>query len=446
MRFIRALAHSWEHSADHREWTFHLKKNILFHHGRELSARDVVFSLERLRANPDLYEASWMFRGIEQIGAVDARTVRIVLQEPNYLFLRLLAAPPASIVPEEIVQEAAETFGKNPVGTGPFQLVRLDEGICILEAFPAHFQGRPQLDRVEILLFPDLETGSLREPDWTAVMMSHEAAAKAEALREAAVRASSDWCDLETLFSCCNLLIFNQWQTGPQNHPKFRQALDLLIDRELIVAELGGDRIYPAKGFRPYSPALATLAADSAPRQNRADIAALLAESGYQGETLRLVTTSYHEPDARWIQARCQSCGIPVEVAIREPFEFADHGTLPAHDCLLFGNALSQDEISELEMYMQKNYFLPAFDAALAETIDKELSALFREADESVRRQQLARVEALIKEHHAVLYLVQKKTQTSYHKSVRGVSIHPSGWLDFQKIWFGPNALQPTKA
>ncbi|MGF9820954.1 hypothetical protein [Brevibacillus agri] len=219
-----------------------------------------------------------------------------------------------------------------------------------------------------------------------------------------------------------------------------------MIDRKLMVAELGGDRIYPAKGFRPYSPALATLAADSAPRQNRADIAALLAESGYQEETLRLVTTSYHEPDARWIQARCQSCGIPVEVAIREPFEFADHGTLPAHDCLLFGNALSQDEISELEMYMQKNYFLPAFDAALAETIDKELSALFREADESVRRQQLARVEALIKEHHAVLYLVQKKTQTSYHKSVRGVSIHPSGWLDFQKIWFGPNALQPTKA
>ncbi|MGF9820955.1 ABC transporter substrate-binding protein [Brevibacillus agri] len=222
MRFIRALAHSWEHSADHREWTFHLKKNVLFHHGRELSARDVVFSLERLRANPDLHEASWMLRGIEQIEAVDARTVRIVLQEPNYLFLRLLAAPPASIVPEEIVQEAAETFGKNPVGTDPFQLVRLDEGICILEAFPAHFQGRPQLDRVEILLFPDLETGSLREPDWTAVMMSHEAAAKAEALREAAVRASSDWCDLETLFSCCNLLIFNQWQTGPQNHPKFR--------------------------------------------------------------------------------------------------------------------------------------------------------------------------------------------------------------------------------
>lgn len=324
-----SIAHSWEHSADHREWTFHLKKNVLFHHGRELSARDVVFSLERLRANPDLHEASWMFRGIEQIEAVDARTVRIVLQEPNYLFLRLLAAPPASIVPEEIVQEAAETFGKNPVGTDPFQLVRLDEGICILEAFPAHFQGRPQLDRVEILLFPDLETGSLREPDWTAVMMSHEAAAKAEALREAAVRASSDWCDLETLFSCCNLLIFNQWQTGPQNHPKFRQALDLLIDRELIVAELGGDRIYPAKGFRPYSPALATLAADSAPRQNRADIAALLAESGYQGETLRLVTTSYHEPDARWIQARCQSCGIPVEVAIREPFDLRTTGLCP---------------------------------------------------------------------------------------------------------------------
>ncbi|MEK3745206.1 ABC transporter substrate-binding protein [Brevibacillus sp. FSL K6-0770] len=440
-----SIAHSWEMSADHKEWTFYLKKNVVFHHGRELTAHDVVFSLDRLRSHPEKYEASWMLGDIAQLEAVDARTVRILLQEPNYLFLRMLSTTPTSIVPAEIVLETAGEFGKNPIGTGPFQLVRLDEGICILEAFSGHFQGRPQLDRVEILLFPDLETGILHEPDWTSVMMSHGVATKAEALREAIIRDSRDWCDLETLFSCCNLLVFNQWKTGPQNHPKFRQALDLLIDREQMIAELGGDRVFPAKGFRPFSPQLATWSAERTPRPSAAQIAALLAESGYRGETLRMVMTSYHEPDALWIQARCKDYGIHLEIDVREPFEFANHDLLPEHDCQLFGNVFSHDEISELEMYLQKNYFLPSFDAPLAEAVHRETAALFREADESVRQQKLAHIEALIQENHAVLYLVQKKSQASFHKSVRGVTINPSGWLDFQKVWFHPHASQPVQ-
>ncbi len=136
---LPSIAHSWESSPDAKQWTFYLKKNVLFHHGRELTAHDVVFSLNRLRFHPDTYEASWMFRDIELIEAMDQRTVRILLKEPNYLLMRLLATIPSSIVPEEIVRQDEKGFGEKPMGTGPFQLTRLDEGICILEAFPAHF-------------------------------------------------------------------------------------------------------------------------------------------------------------------------------------------------------------------------------------------------------------------------------------------------------------------
>ncbi|MGG1658427.1 ABC transporter substrate-binding protein [Brevibacillus sp. NRS-1366] len=438
---LPCIAHSWETSPDDRDWTFHLKKNVMFHHGRELTAHDVIFSLDRFRLNPERFESSWMVRDIEQMEAINQKTVRIRLKEPNYLFLRILATVPASIVPEEIVRQNEAEFGKKPVGTGPFRMTRLDEGICILEAYPAHFLGRPQLDRVEVLIFPELEANRLKEPDWTSVMTSHGVATRAQALRKAVVSGNSEWCDLETLFSCCNLLIFNQRKTGPQNHPHFRQAIDQIIDRDQMITDLGGDRIYPARGFRPHHPSLENMPATTA-RLSRSEIMDLLKKSGYQGETLRLVTTAYHEPDASWIKERCQTFGIHLEVDVRDQSEFATHDALPEHDCQLFGNVFSNDEVSELEMYLQKNYFLPAFDEQLSEKINQVALSIFREPNEQERLRRLAQVEALILEKHFVLYLVQKKSQTSFHKSVRGVTINSSGWLDFHKIWFHPQALR----
>lgn len=440
-----SIAHSWESSPDAKQWTFYLKKNVLFHHGRELTAHDVVYSLNRLRLQPDTYEASWMCRDIEQLEAIDNRTVHIRLKEPNYLLLRLLATIPASIVPEEIVRNKEAGFGEKPIGTGPFQLTRLDGGICILEAFPAHFLGRPQLDRIEIMIFPELDAGQLKEPNWASVMVSHGVASKAQALKEAVIRDEQDWYDVESFFSCCNLLVFNQWKTGPQNHIKFRQALDCLIDRDQMVAELRGDRIYPAKGFRTYHPALKKVRADTNEQVDHSQIISLLQESGYQGETLRLLTSPYHEEDAIWIQERCESYGIHMEIDVREPAEFADRNCLPEHDCQLYGNVFSSDQISELEMYLQKNYFLPAFDKALAEAINEQICLIFQEPDRLVREHLLANIEAMIKENYAVLYLVQKTTHTSFHKSVRGVSINTSGWLEFQKVWLQPDAMQEAK-
>src|SRR5439155_18694468 len=41
------LATRWEASADHKRWTFHLRKGVKFHTGEELTSEDVKFSLQR---------------------------------------------------------------------------------------------------------------------------------------------------------------------------------------------------------------------------------------------------------------------------------------------------------------------------------------------------------------------------------------------------------------
>ena len=43
-----ALAQYWRSSRDGLTWTFTLRKGVKFHHGREVTADDVVFSLTRI--------------------------------------------------------------------------------------------------------------------------------------------------------------------------------------------------------------------------------------------------------------------------------------------------------------------------------------------------------------------------------------------------------------
>ncbi|MFD0693192.1 ABC transporter substrate-binding protein [Paenibacillus sp. GCM10027628] len=436
---LPCIAHSWESSHDAREWTFHLKKGVMFHHGRELMAHDVVFSIQRLRSSPDLYETSWMFQDIEQLEILDQRTVKVRLKEPNYLFLRFLCASASSIVPEDIVRKADIDFAKAPIGTGPFRLVRLDDGICVLEAFPQHFRGRPHLDRVEVLIFPEKESGRLKEPDWTSVMSSNGDTSQSQ--RESIAAHNDEWCDVETLSSCCSLLVFNRRKPGPQNHPLFRQALHHILDRNQMIADLGDDLIYPAVGFRPYLLLAGepTMSMETNPTLEQDEIMALLQASGYNGETFRLATNAYHEADAAWIKERCSSFGIRIETFVKNEDVYGkDHPSSLDHDGRLFGVVPRNNEVRELEMYAQNNYFLPSFDTQMAKNVAEIMKAIFREPDEKERQKKLAMLEDLLRQTLAVLFLVHKKSNTAFHKSVRGVSINAYGWLDFYKIWFHP--------
>lgn len=433
-----SIAHSWEISEVGRSWTFHLKKSILFHHGRELTAHDVVFSIERVRSRPERFESSWMFRDIEGITALDHKTVRIQLKQANSLFLRLLSTVPASILPEDVVLRKGEAdFSRNPVGTGPFQVTRMRDGICVLEAFPAHFRGRPQLDRVEVLILPDMEPGRLKEPDWTSVFTSYGDPSHGE-LGER-LSQSCDWIDTEMLFACCTLLVFNQWKAGPQNHPAFRRALHHIIDRQQMVDDLGGDLVVPARGFRPHH-VYAGRAEKEEEALSREQIQALLDLSGYRGEAFRVASNPYHEEDACWIRDRLESFGIHVELDVKRVEELRDYEDWGHYDCRLFGNVFTGDEICELEMYLQKNYFLAAFDPGTTEQVSRLTEGIFRVEDGMRRQGMLDELEALMKQTHSILYLVYKKSNTSFHQSVRGVSINTSGWLDFDKIWFHPGA------
>ena len=130
------LASSWEISPDHREYTFHLRKNVRFHNGRPFTASDVVFTMEKLieKAQGKYAEINYI-AGYEDflrkraghvrgVRALDEHTVRISLNKNFKFFLQFLAADSMAIVPKDYAGLSEEAFRRNPIGTGPFRLAR----------------------------------------------------------------------------------------------------------------------------------------------------------------------------------------------------------------------------------------------------------------------------------------------------------------------------------
>ncbi len=160
---VPAIAEFWEASRDGRTWKFSLRHGVRFHHGREVTAEDFVYSftrlldakktgpltvfLQRIQGANDFMKGKT--RTVQGLKAVDRYTLLITLDEPFAPLLAVLGLANAAVVPREKVEGQEERFGRLPVGAGPFKLVRWEPNKeIVLEANDRYYEGRPFLDTV----------------------------------------------------------------------------------------------------------------------------------------------------------------------------------------------------------------------------------------------------------------------------------------------------------
>lgn len=120
---VPMLAEGVNTSDDGMTFTFDLRKGIKFHNGKEMTAEDVVASLERW--NEISVVAKTSFNTVTSITATSDYTVEIKSSTPSSVILPALASPrqPAVIMPKEIVEEAGKEEVASYIGTGPYKYV-----------------------------------------------------------------------------------------------------------------------------------------------------------------------------------------------------------------------------------------------------------------------------------------------------------------------------------
>lgn len=145
MNIIPGLAESWT-QIDDTTTEFKLRNGVKFHNGEPLTADDVKFTLDRMKASP---QVSHIIKAIDSIEVVDDNTVRIKTDKPFGALLSHLSHTAASILNREAVEKGGAAYGQNPVGTGPYKFVSWQAGDRItLQANPDYYLGKAPTEKV----------------------------------------------------------------------------------------------------------------------------------------------------------------------------------------------------------------------------------------------------------------------------------------------------------
>jgi peptide/nickel transport system substrate-binding protein len=161
------LATSWEISPDGLTYTFHLRQDVKFHNGDPMTAQDVVWTYQREEDPATASPIASYLESMDTIQALDDYTVQMTLKSPNYYLFRNLANEGfQGILDPEVVQQAGDNYGRNPIGTGPFIFKEWVTGDhIILERNPDFVWGPPitngqppNIQTIEYRIIPDPST------------------------------------------------------------------------------------------------------------------------------------------------------------------------------------------------------------------------------------------------------------------------------------------------
>ena len=285
-QFEPRLATAWE-QVDDTHMRLTLREGVTFHSGNEFTAKDVVWTLERLKESPD-YRA--IFEPIESVEAIDDYTVEITTTEPYPLLLNLATY----VFPmdsefytgetenggdkAEIVKAGNSFASRNVSGTGPFIVTDRRQGVRVdFERFEDYWDTESPGNVSRIILTPIAENASRVAAllsggvDFIDAVPPNDL----DRIREA------DGVDLIEIAGT-RIIGFqlNEARVEAFQDPRVRQAVDLAINQEGIVDRLMRGFATPAGQFSPagysgHNP-------DLVPRYDLERAQELMAEAGYE--------------------------------------------------------------------------------------------------------------------------------------------------------------------
>lgn len=165
---IPGLAEKWEFSADDKEVTFYLRKDVKFHNGDTMTADDVLFSLQR---SLESSYSSGISGAIDHFEKVGDMAVKCVLKYPYSPILDVMTNMTYGIVSKRAVEEAKAAnvdFARNPCGTGAYRMKEWKSGdALVLERFDDYYGSPAYIKNLTYKLVPDAASGAIALEDGT---------------------------------------------------------------------------------------------------------------------------------------------------------------------------------------------------------------------------------------------------------------------------------------
>jgi len=327
------LAASWD--LEPQRVTFYLNRDVHWHDGRSVTARDVQFTFERAK-DPQTASvlSSAYLQLIESAEVVDSFTIRFEFARPHARPLDGFWWPP---VPRHLLEDISSSemlradFNRRPIGSGPFMFSRWESGESVTlqrnPDFPESLGGPPQVERVifrfvaeSATLLSEALTGRI---DVDGSVYPHQAE---QIERTPGVRLIS-YPSREYYYIGWNT------RNPPLSDRRVRRALTMAIDRGQLIDALLFGYAQPATGtIAPWHPMFSSI--QPLP-YSPSGAGALLAEAGWRdrdgdgvredasGTPLRLTLMTNHENPVRTdiaqiVQSQLARVGVAVDTRTLE--------------------------------------------------------------------------------------------------------------------------------
>jgi peptide/nickel transport system substrate-binding protein len=228
------LAESWEQTDD-LTYIFKLRPSARWQNippvgGRDLVADDIIYSYNRIR---NLGVFTSLLAGIEKIEAIDAKTLRFTLSQPDADFTASLTDVGLKIVAREAVAVNGDLKDGPVIGTGPWIFQTWDRGnVVTLQKNPDYFvKGVPYVERLEMYRGANEDT---RAGAFKARQVNRAEILGATSL-EGVKNVRPDVVFQRTRTIGSGLILSMQTQRPPFNDVRVRRAMAIGIDRQAIL-------------------------------------------------------------------------------------------------------------------------------------------------------------------------------------------------------------------
>ena len=390
---LPGLASEWSVSDDGLTYTFKLRDGVTFHDGSTMDAEDVIFSLDRARAEESTNAQKALFKDIEAVTASDPLTVDVKLSAPNGNFPFNMAWGDAVIVGPESIENAATA----PVGTGPFTFVEWAKGDQVTIARnDAYWGDAPALAKAtfKFISDPNAAFAAMMAEDVDAFpnFPATETLAQFEADPRFNVIVGST--EGETILSMNN-------KSGPLADLRVRKAIAHAINRQDIIdGAMFGYGTPIGSHFAPHNPDYIDLTANSAfdPEMSKS----LLAEAGAEDLTLRLMLPppTYARRGGEIIAAQLRDVGIKTEISNLEWAQWIEQ-VFKGKDFDL--TIVSHTEPADINIYARPEYYFQ-YDNADFQALINKLSVT---SDPAMRSELNKQAQQMIADDYVNGYLFQ---------------------------------------
>jgi peptide/nickel transport system substrate-binding protein len=283
------LALSWR-TVDETTWEVKLRQKVKFHDGSPFTARDVKASFDRVLDEKNKLTARGNHTKIKSVEVVDDYTVRFKTDGPYPLFAERLSA--LVMQSEKVMKEKGhEWMQENPVGTGPYKLVKWSKKQEHLLVRNDDYWGpKPTFKYVRVRIIPEQATQIAELMSGGVDVIKAVPPDQMDVINKSGAARTSTSPILRTSF----LQLDQAGRTGknPFQDKRVRQAANLAVDMDAIIKHVLnglGDRT--ATTINPmafgYDPSLKPYKQDAAAAKK------LLAEAGYpSGFEVGFLTTA----------------------------------------------------------------------------------------------------------------------------------------------------------